>query len=331
MTSRHRSRRRIAIGLSLAGLAVLAVLASCTDFGETFKPAVVAALRITSPASPAQVQVGSFVQFAAEARDADDRVILNPSVTWVSSDTLVASIDLNGRAVGRAVGTADIRVKSGSVQSTTVTLQVQPATQVVAFVIITSHSDSASVARGDTIQFTAEARDANQIVIPSAAISWISSNTSVATIDAIGSAIGRLEGETRIRAASDTVQSAAVTLRVTAPAGPSFAATIQPIFDTNHCSTTGCHAGAIPAELMDLSPGRAYAQIVNVRSTGFHEWWRVKPGDPDSSLIYVKVSEICAQPPPDCPTGERMPKGFAPLSPTQIEAIRTWIAAGARP
>jgi hypothetical protein len=82
---------------------------------------------------------------------------------------------------------------------------------------------------------------------------------------------------------------------------------------------------------MDLSLERAYRDIVNMHSTGFPPWWRVKPGDPDSSLIYVKVSDICAQPPPDCPTGERMPKGFSALSASEIEAIRTWIAAGARP
>ena len=48
----------------------------------------------------------------------------------------------------------------------------------------------------------------------------------------------------------------------------------------------------------------------------------VDPGKPESSLLLQKVM-------PNPPCGLRMPNGGMPLSDTQIEMIRSWIAGGA--
>ena len=52
---------------------------------------------------------------------------------------------------------------------------------------------------------------------------------------------------------------------------------------------------------------------------------RVEPGRPDRSYLYCKLQ-------PDCPdrVGARMPADGAPLSTADLEAVRRWIAAGAR-
>jgi hypothetical protein len=48
----------------------------------------------------------------------------------------------------------------------------------------------------------------------------------------------------------------------------------------------------------------------------------IVPGDPEASLFYTKVTEH-----PPC--GERMPLGGGALPASQVEMIRSWIAAGA--
>ncbi|MHB1843787.1 MAG: hypothetical protein ACYCWW_03000 [Deltaproteobacteria bacterium] len=61
----------------------------------------------------------------------------------------------------------------------------------------------------------------------------------------------------------------------------------------------------------------------------------VKPGDPENSLLFRKVSESPQQcqlgaPQSDCPSGSGMPSAGLQLSPGVIEAIREWIANGAK-
>jgi hypothetical protein len=48
----------------------------------------------------------------------------------------------------------------------------------------------------------------------------------------------------------------------------------------------------------------------------------VVPGDPNASLLYLKLSAA-----PAC--GDRMPQGASPLTAAQVEMVRSWIAAGA--
>jgi hypothetical protein len=49
----------------------------------------------------------------------------------------------------------------------------------------------------------------------------------------------------------------------------------------------------------------------------------VKPGSPDSSLLFVKIIA------PDANQGEVMPKGADKLTQNSIDAIRRWILNGA--
>ena len=97
---------------------------------------------------------------------------------------------------------------------------------------------------------------------------------------------------------------------------------LQPIL-TQQCAISGCHAGAAPQEGMDLSDGSAYSNLVNAESAEVPGEKRVKPNDPDHSLLFEKVS----QDPPS--VGSRMPLGGRPLTATQIQMFRDWILQGA--
>ncbi len=79
--------------------------------------------------------------------------------------------------------------------------------------------------------------------------------------------------------------------------------------------------------MLDMGSTRAaaYAALVGPSSTSALCGTRgrlVVPGSPSTSLLYLK---LLAAP----PCGDRMPQGGSALSATQVEMVRSWIAAGA--
>jgi hypothetical protein len=75
-----------------------------------------------------------------------------------------------------------------------------------------------------------------------------------------------------------------------------------------------------------------YGELVNAKASGKFcgpngpdggtSLDRVKPGDPDNSLLYLKLAQR-----PPC--GDPMPS-TGPLDAAKIEIVRSWIAAGAK-
>lgn len=96
----------------------------------------------------------------------------------------------------------------------------------------------------------------------------------------------------------------------------SFSRDIQPIF-TRRC--TDCHGGSAG---MFLDEGESYANLVNVPATkGCTSEMRVKPGDPDASVLYKRLTGTSC--------GAQMPKKAPPLPAEEINLIRRWIESGA--
>ncbi len=86
-----------------------------------------------------------------------------------------------------------------------------------------------------------------------------------------------------------------------------------------------CHAGGNAPEGLMLDAAHSYNLLVGVPSQEVPSLNRVKPGDPDSSYIIIKLT--------DGPgiVGMQMPYGLPPLPQPTIDAIRQWIANGAMP
>lgn len=101
---------------------------------------------------------------------------------------------------------------------------------------------------------------------------------------------------------------------------------IQPIFTTN-CALSGCHAGTLPQQNQNLSAGLAYSNIVNVASNERPGMKRVTPSLPDSSYLVHKIQGTQST---VGGSGDRMPLGGTPLTQSQADLIRAWIAAGAK-
>lgn len=104
----------------------------------------------------------------------------------------------------------------------------------------------------------------------------------------------------------------------------SFAADVQPVFDS-HC-TGACHSGSTSgAAFLSLLPAESYAALVNTPATvACIPQLRVKPGDPDSSvLLKTMAGSSC---------GNRMPVDeplYFDTALAQLAAVRSWILQGA--
>ncbi len=112
-------------------------------------------------------------------------------------------------------------------------------------------------------------------------------------------------------------------LTPSAQAAPSFAKDLVPILKTQ-CAI--CHLTGEEQGNLALPPAKAYASLVNVKSTESPALTRVTPGQPDNSYLIAKLegTQIRAG-----GKGARMPFAGAPLSAAQIKLFRDWIAAGA--
>jgi len=101
------------------------------------------------------------------------------------------------------------------------------------------------------------------------------------------------------------------------PGAVSFRSDVQPIFSAR-CAVSGCHAQPSPQAGCDLSAGQSYANLVNVQAVVFAPGVRIKPDDPEGSVLYQLIS------------AGTMPAKGNPLRDFQIETIRTWIEQGAK-
>lgn len=90
---------------------------------------------------------------------------------------------------------------------------------------------------------------------------------------------------------------------------------------TPSCALSGCHAGASPQQGMDLSVGRGYASVVNVRAVESTRP-RIAPGDVEASYLISKVRGDATI------TGSRMPPGGA-LPPDKVQLLVDWVRRGA--
>jgi len=86
-----------------------------------------------------------------------------------------------------------------------------------------------------------------------------------------------------------------------------------------------CHSGAGAPQGLMLDAAHSYNLLVGVPSNEVPTLDRVKPGDPASSYIIIKLTNGAGI------VGNQMPLGEKPLLPATIAAISQWITNGAPP
>ncbi len=169
-------------------------------------PQPVATISVSLPS--ASIIVGQTVTASATVKDASGAVLTGRLVTWTSTDQAVAKVSETGVITAVAPGTAMIVATSETVTgSIGITVVAIP----VASVVVTAATGSIFI--GDNLTVSASVRDASGNSLSGRSITWSSTNPSVATVSASGSARGLAAGMTTIIATSEGV-SGSMTLAV---------------------------------------------------------------------------------------------------------------------
>ena len=168
---------------------------------------------VTVPVSSVAIAGGDFTLQAGASKQLS--VTVSPSnatdraVSWRSSNASVASVDASGKVMAKAVGTATITATAGG-KSASVTVIVESGDPVIVPV------SSVAIAGGDFQLPVGSTRRISATVSPAnatdRAVSWRSSDTSVATVDASGMVTAVKAGTATITA---TAGGKSATVKVT--------------------------------------------------------------------------------------------------------------------
>lgn len=202
-----------------SGLATAQAIGTATITAESDGVTATASLTVNAavgtveitPDSTTFASVGDTVRLATTIVDTEGDTITDETVAWTSSDEAVASVSETGTVTAVADGSATVTASVGSITDTALVVVAQEVSS------LTVTPDSVGIEVGDTTLFSASANDANENPVLSAELMWSSSDSSVATVDSLGQAIGQAEGTAWIMASGAGMVDSA-TLVVSPPA-----------------------------------------------------------------------------------------------------------------
>ena len=136
---------------------------------------------VIEPDMVSLMSIGQTAQLTATVRDGNGQPVADAAVTWQSSDESVATVDAQGLVTAVMNGAAIITARSGNASAT---VNVTVAQTTASIVIEPDMVSLMSI--GQTAQLTATVRDGNGQPVADAAVTWQSSDESVATVSAQG-------------------------------------------------------------------------------------------------------------------------------------------------
>ena len=157
----------------------------------TVKDAVVAVTGVTLNKSDLSLETGASETLTATVAPAD---ATNKKVTWKSSDAAVATVDANGKVTGVKAGEATITVTTED-GGKTASCRVTVSDKEVKVTGITLAALAIYVGESKSITATVKPDDATN-----KELTWKSSDTAVATVDATGKVTGKKTGSATITA-----------------------------------------------------------------------------------------------------------------------------------
>jgi len=165
----------------------------------------VAAVSVTP--STVTLNPGNTVQLTAVPTDSLGNALANQTVTWSSSNTSVATVSATGLLSAVAVGSAVISATAGG-KSGFANLAVVAASP-ASVASVTVSPATASITAGKTVQLTATLKDSAGNALGGRAVTWSSSNPTVATVSSNGLVSGIGAGTATISASSGGQQGSA--------------------------------------------------------------------------------------------------------------------------
>jgi uncharacterized protein YjdB len=158
---------------------------------------------------------GETLSFNITVLDAEGDHVMNPSLTFTSTNAAVVSVDDEQRVTGEGEGTARVRVEGGG-ESDSVDVTVFAA----ASGGLSATGSSFVVSIGDelVINDLFVVRDAGGVIIPDAELVFTTTNEAVVTVDATGllTAVVSASGGTALVTATSPEATGSATVRVSA-------------------------------------------------------------------------------------------------------------------
>lgn len=154
------------------------------------------------------------------------------------------------------------------------------------------------------------------------------SSESTTIIDAAGDTAGNAAGDAAVVPDTSAVVRDDAATPTPDSTGP--AATFTDVYDrvlSIACSSGYCHGGGQGGWTFSADRGATYAELVGTASARCSGLKKVEPGQPERSALYLKLRGnfmgVC--------TGNTMPPTEERATAAQLEIVRSWIAAGAKP
>jgi trimeric autotransporter adhesin len=202
----------------ISALLFSVALASCSNVSSNKNQspapaATLSALQVT----PASVSLATHAsqQFHATGLFSDGSTQdLTSSVTWISSDSGVATISTGGMATAVTTGVTNVTAKSGTMQASA-TLAVNNASVGLTSITLSPLVSTLAVHTTQQLTATGAYADGSSRDLTSN-VTWSSSSTAAATVDVNGLVTGVAAGTTSITAALGGITQS-MTLTITAP------------------------------------------------------------------------------------------------------------------
>jgi hypothetical protein len=181
------------------------------DAGAPVLGAAVAVVAITP--GTAQVAIGRTVELSAAAFDSVGNVLEGRDLTWSTADAGVATV-IDGVVTGVAEGSTQITAETGGVSGTATVTVVGAAVDSV--VVVPARSD---LRVGQSVLLVATLLDSAGNVLTNRPVTWSSSDSTIATVDANGLVATLQVGTVTITATSEG-ESGTSTVSATTSSGP---------------------------------------------------------------------------------------------------------------
>ena len=205
IVSFSRHARRVGTAFMIAALGTTA---GCLDLKPPEACTVtVAPASLTLPVNAAQTIVGT-------AFNCDGNSIRNKRIAFSSSNSAVATVTTEGVVIAVGVGQATISATADG-KSASVPVTVTP--EQAATVTVTP--STVTLRRTNTRQFSAVARNAQNVVISGSVFRWSSSNSAVASVDQNGMVTALAPGNVVISAESNQTNGTAAVQVTELPIG----------------------------------------------------------------------------------------------------------------
>lgn len=163
---------------------------------------------VVSPDS-ISVIIGKTSALTATVKDANDNALSGRVVTWKSDNTSIATVDANGVVTAVSAGTTTVTATSeGKSGSAKVVVTLAPVARVTV-VDSVNPATPPSVVQGQTLQLAALLTDADGNTLLDRLVTWVSADSSIASVDGNGLVTGLKVGQTKIIATSEGVSGSA--------------------------------------------------------------------------------------------------------------------------